>query len=71
MMTCADMGYPTSGGYAVGDACMYSDDCADGLYCKNYQDEDGNDQSACAIYGELAVGEACMYDDDCADSLIC
>ena len=62
---------PTSGGLALGEHCMYSDECADGLYCKDYQDENGYDYSACTTYGELTVGEPCMYDDECADGLHC
>ena len=61
---------------AVGDDCMYEEDCADGLTCGHYVDENGNDQNACAEMDDPntspgAVGDACMYEEDCADGLTC
>ena len=51
---------PTSDGLAAGEACVENEDCSRGLYCHYYEDENGNEQPACAPLGELADGEACL-----------
>ena len=64
-MSCAEMDDPNNSLGAVDDACMYEEDCAEGLICK-YQDES---QMACAYPG--AVGDACVYLEECAEGLRC
>ena len=56
-MCTAEETEPTSGGYSVGEPCMYAEDCAEGLTCQRYQDENGNDQNACAEIDDTGDNE--------------
>ena len=38
---CAEMDDPYTGGKSVGEACNAASECADGLICKDAQDDNG------------------------------
>ena len=67
-MACADVDDPNTSGKSVGEECTAASECADGLICKDLQDENSNWYMACAETDDVPTGnfgEFCTTNEDC------